>query len=526
MQSIEFDPLINRYFEAEYTSQLSQSGQNNATNIIGLSGTDTHSVSHSNTIAEAATDSVTEEGETGKTLSGTSRDITSATSSKTGSLTESETGSKTDHSETTRDIDEVNGSTTNDTNTISQTVSGGTTSTSRDHGWNTSLNTIGDVGGSTTNSSRTGHREFSNESSEDNSGSGTDTHQTGNSTSETMNYGKVNTDRFKTDSHYVEKQGKEITHNEDEDHGWSNGISKRADKSAPMSAVNAGTSSYSGSDEHVDTRSTLLGDLNFTYASGYSQNDTYGKDDKESQSDGYTQFQNRKDVTVIDETRTLTDSGSDQKNVTSVGSDNVSHSATGHKEGENSGDEDTTETNVVGVTNNNTRTENLRSDHDSSVDGSTTDTHTTSGRDTKQSVLSGSKNIDESDETESTSQTTLAKTGATSETGSNSSTVTGATTGTEAGTSELTREGSSTRNVTNQGTSQDAVTRASTQNSSSVGHNSSTQNSVNRNRYTGREGLTPQAAIMEACDYLMGYSGAFVWLCQKLEPCFMGIYDI
>lgn len=49
---------------------------------------------------------------------------------------------------------------------------------------------------------------------------------------------------------------------------------------------------------------------------------------------------------------------------------------------------------------------------------------------------------------------------------------------------------------------------------------------TNRNRYTGREGLTPQKAMAEASDYLMGYSPAFQWLVDRLEPCFMAVYDI
>ena len=52
------------------------------------------------------------------------------------------------------------------------------------------------------------------------------------------------------------------------------------------------------------------------------------------------------------------------------------------------------------------------------------------------------------------------------------------------------------------------------------------KNSTSTNRYTGREGLTPQDAMMSASDYLMNYSTAFKWLCRKLESCFVMKYDI
>lgn len=50
--------------------------------------------------------------------------------------------------------------------------------------------------------------------------------------------------------------------------------------------------------------------------------------------------------------------------------------------------------------------------------------------------------------------------------------------------------------------------------------------SVNRNRYTGREGLTAQAGMREAEDYLLGYSPAFQFLIDKLEINFIGVYDL
>ena len=45
-------------------------------------------------------------------------------------------------------------------------------------------------------------------------------------------------------------------------------------------------------------------------------------------------------------------------------------------------------------------------------------------------------------------------------------------------------------------------------------------------QYSGRHGLTPQSALSESIDYLQSSSPAFKWLCNKLEICFMGVYEI
>ena len=54
----------------------------------------------------------------------------------------------------------------------------------------------------------------------------------------------------------------------------------------------------------------------------------------------------------------------------------------------------------------------------------------------------------------------------------------------------------------------------------------STRSNKSTNRYTGREGLTPQEAMMSASDYLMNYSVAFKWFIRKLDSCFNFNYDI
>lgn len=58
------------------------------------------------------------------------------------------------------------------------------------------------------------------------------------------------------------------------------------------------------------------------------------------------------------------------------------------------------------------------------------------------------------------------------------------------------------------------------------GSKQSTNNVQNRNRYTGREGLTPQDAMRRAEEYLLGYSPAFQYIIDKLEINFILVYDI
>lgn len=52
------------------------------------------------------------------------------------------------------------------------------------------------------------------------------------------------------------------------------------------------------------------------------------------------------------------------------------------------------------------------------------------------------------------------------------------------------------------------------------------ENEVKHDRYAGRDDVLPQDAMASATHYLMNYSTAFQWLCNKLEPCFIGVYDI
>lgn len=48
----------------------------------------------------------------------------------------------------------------------------------------------------------------------------------------------------------------------------------------------------------------------------------------------------------------------------------------------------------------------------------------------------------------------------------------------------------------------------------------------NWNRYTGREGLSPQEGFRQALEYLQAYPNAIMWFIEKLEPCFIGVLEV
>lgn len=88
------------------------------------------------------------------------------------------------------------------------------------------------------------------------------------------------------------------------------------------------------------------------------------------------------------------------------------------------------------------------------------------------------------------------------------------------------RNGTGTATETSADASQ---TQGSSTNSgaySSLTQTATEQDSANTNRYTGREGLTPQEALDRAIKYINGNSPSILWLCHILETCFICVYDI
>lgn len=67
--------------------------------------------------------------------------------------------------------------------------------------------------------------------------------------------------------------------------------------------------------------------------------------------------------------------------------------------------------------------------------------------------------------------------------------------------------------------------------STSMNEETSHSDTVNRtgwswNRYTGRDGMTPQEAFRTALDYLQQYPNALAWLFEQLDHCFIGTLEV
>lgn len=55
---------------------------------------------------------------------------------------------------------------------------------------------------------------------------------------------------------------------------------------------------------------------------------------------------------------------------------------------------------------------------------------------------------------------------------------------------------------------------------------SGTSSGESWNRYTGREGLSPQEGFKQALEYLQSYPNCIKWLIAQLEPCFIGVMEV
>lgn len=112
---------------------------------------------------------------------------------------------------------------------------------------------------------------------------------------------------------------------------------------------------------------------------------------------------------------------------------------------------------------------------------------------------------------------------------------TGSTDTTQSGTSGNTQTTTGTdtnvetgQNVKNKtGSEEDSESRTKGQNGTENNDLETLKTNTNtrREQLTGREGLTPQAALREAMSYVKT-SSAFAWLKEQLEICFLSVYDI
>ena len=239
-------------------------------------------------------------------------------------------------------------------------------------------------------------------------------------------------------------------------------------------------------------------------------------------------------------TSTETGSSNDQTSThgNTSGSNSVSSQTEGHTETTESG---TSNTETESTTNRDIVTKNVNKQ----LPMSTYQVSTTGGRignldftfasDMSMSdvdddtTVSSTEGVTTENSSESTNSTDESRTEQNSSSNSQTTTETGSTSKTGRTTGSETTHG--TKSSTDSSTSaESSSTNESGSNSSdrsgSIEVSHSNNKSGNRtNRYTGRENLTPQEALDLAQAYLRKYSTAIIWLCNKLEVCFIGIYD-
>ena len=101
--------------------------------------------------------------------------------------------------------------------------------------------------------------------------------------------------------------------------------------------------------------------------------------------------------------------------------------------------------------------------------------------------------------------------------------------GYSAGTLDTTENGTSENTETLTGTDTTVESGTHSRNGSIADEGSKdierTTSNTKREIFTGRDGLTPQAALKEAMSYIKT-SSSFVWLKDQLEVCFLSVYDI
>ena len=86
---------------------------------------------------------------------------------------------------------------------------------------------------------------------------------------------------------------------------------------------------------------------------------------------------------------------------------------------------------------------------------------------------------------------------------------------------------SNTNRQTGTETTSDLNTRNITGNETESGTKGTekVKSGIIRSQWTGRDGLTPQAALSDAMKYIKN-SSSFKWLKEQLEVCFLSVYDI
>lgn len=441
VQSIEFDPLVNRYFEAELVSKnvLNESESSNRNG-----NTVTNNTSNGSFIGKDVGSNIHTGTET--------RDILTDIN---GNSTDTHTGS-----ETTSRVNELNRTVTPDlteTNTFNE---------SNVESFDAYRETKGFEG-------RYDEKSIN--------GSYSDKHESLTPTTETHS-GTDNT-VYNTNREVVHlNTGKQTTENDT----IETGVNREATKAAPMSAVNigrmSGTEGSGGTGLGAsDITDGLMGPLDFEFASQYGESDRIGKNTGR-------------------EVISYEDFGSTEHTKSLDG--DAQSLEYGHSVAKTHNDKDT-------------RTYQNYKERDTSVGqeylektGTKTDTKTG----TNILVKSGTENTNENSSGTDTTDRNLTDKNVSEESRHETGTVTN---------NDNDHSINDTTNTTN-----DQFNGNVTNIDQMSGSKQSTNNVQNRNRYTGREGLTPQDAMRKAEDYLLGYSPAFQFIIDKLEINFILVYDI
>lgn len=441
VQSIEFDPLVNRYFEAEL---ISNNVMNESESSNRNGNTVTNNTSNGSFIGKDIGTSVRTGNEERNILVDTN-----------GNSSDTHTGSET----TTRNSDLNRTITPN----ITERTKIDETNVESFNAYRETKGFEGRYDDKTINGSYSDRHESLEPTTEKHSGT------------DTTNY-KMNRETE------ISNNGNQTTEND----SVQTGVNRNAAKAAPMSAVNIGrldgTEGSGGTGVGTsDITDGLLGPLDFKYASQYGESNKIGKK-IDRQIISYENFGTTEKTKSLDGDAQSLEYGHE---VERYHNDKDTREYQNYKEKVTSaGQEYLEKTGTKTDTKNGTNTVTKSGTERTIENGSSTD-----------SVSRNLIDIKEYDESKHETGTII-----NNETGNTSNDTTHTTNDQFNG------------NVTN-------IDQMS-------GSKQSTNNVQNRNRYTGREGLTPQDAMRKAEDYLLGYSPAFQFIIDKLEINFILMYDI
>lgn len=441
VQSIEFDPLVNRYFEAEL---ISKNVMNESESSNRNGNTVTNNTSNGSFIGKDVGSSVRTGNEERNILVDTN-----------GNSSDTHTGNET--TERNSDLNRTITPNITETTNINE---------SNDESFNAYRETKGFTG-------RYDEKEIN--------GSYSDRHESLKPTTE-KHSGTDTTNYQMNRETEIRNNGNQTTEND----SVQTGVNRNAAKAAPMSAVNigrlGGTEGSGGTGVGTsDITDGLLGPLDFKYASQYGESNKIGKK-IDRQIISYENFGTTEKTKSLDGDAESIEYGHEVKK---------EHDDKDTREYKNYR-EKTTSSGQEYLDKTGTKT--------NTKDG--TNTVTKAGTEQTRDITSGTDIVTRDLRDKKDYNETKHETG----------TITSNETGNTSNDTTHTTNDQFNGNVTN-------IDQMS-------GSKQSTNNVQNRNRYTGREGLTPQDAMRRAEEYLLGYSPAFQYIIDKLEINFILVYDI